>query len=62
MERCGSLPSSVSGTVYDPLDKAVPNAVVKAVDGLGRVKVKTSTDGEGKYVLQVPNASLAIVA
>lgn len=57
-----SFTTSVSGTVYDPQDKAVANAVVKAVDGLGRVKVKTATDGEGKYVLQVPNASLAIVA
>jgi hypothetical protein len=57
-----SFTTSVSGTVFDPQDKAVANAVVKAVDGLGRVKLRTQSDGEGRYVLQVPNNALAVVA
>ncbi len=52
----------VSGTVYDPQERAVANATVKAVDGLGRVKFKTMTTAEGRYSLLLPNGTYALLA
>ncbi len=54
--------TTIRGKVLDPQDRPVPNALVKAVDGLGREKAKATTSATGDYVLTVPNMTLALVA
>ncbi len=53
----------VTGTVLDTQSRAVPNAVVKVTDGLGRVKQKSVANAEGKYSIKVlGNSPFALVA
>ena len=45
--------TGVSGTVLDPQGRAVPLAVVKVTDGLGRVKTQTKASADGVYTISV---------
>jgi outer membrane receptor protein involved in Fe transport len=59
----GVAETLVRGRVLDPQQRAVPNAVVKATDGLGRVRFSTITNEEGRYALKVIGVgSFAFVA
>jgi outer membrane receptor protein involved in Fe transport len=46
----------VSGTVIDTQDRAVPQAIVKVTDGLGRVRYKVGTRENGQYSVRVVGA------
>ncbi|MDX2266640.1 MAG: TonB-dependent receptor [Bryobacter sp.] len=48
--------------MLDPQDRLVANAVVRALDGLGREKAKTLSSAEGTFQLVVPNQTLALTA
>ncbi len=53
----------VSGSVLDTQNKPVPNAIVKVVDGLGRVKQTGAANSEGRFNLKiVGSGTLALVA
>jgi outer membrane receptor protein involved in Fe transport len=53
----------VSGSVLDTQDKPVPNAIVKVVDGLGRIKQTSAANAEGRFSLKiVGSGTLALVA
>ncbi len=55
-------PATVRGVVYDPQNKAVPDAIVRAIDGLGRTRFQTQAGPEGRFELQVPPGLYAFVA
>ncbi len=53
----------VSGSVLDTQNKPVPNAIVKVVDGLGRLKQTGAANAEGRFNLKiVGSGTLALVA
>ena len=53
----------VSGSVLDTQNKPVPNAIVKVVDGLGRIKQTSAANAEGRFNLKiVGSGTLALVA
>lgn len=53
----------VTGTVLDPQNKPVPNAIIKVVDGLGRIKQTRSSDVEGRFGIKVVGTgTFALVA
>ncbi len=53
----------VSGSVLDTQSKPVPNAIVKVVDGLGRIKQSSAANAEGRFSLKVVGSgTLALVA
>lgn len=53
----------VSGSVLDMQNKPVPNAIVKVVDGLGRIKQSSAANAEGRFNLKiVGSGTLALVA
>ena len=43
----------ISGTVLDPQNKPVPNAIIKVTDGLGRVKQTSAANAQGRYSLKI---------
>jgi hypothetical protein len=51
----GQAPATVtvSGHVLDPGGLAVPKAMVRATDGLGRLKAETAADEAGAYAIRV---------
>lgn len=53
----------VSGTVFDTQGKAVPGAILKVTDGLGRVKQTSASNAEGRFNLRVVGTgTFALVA
>jgi hypothetical protein len=55
--------TNVSGTVFDTQGKAVPGAILKVTDGLGRVKQTSASNAEGRFNLRVVGTgTFALVA